>query len=83
MSIVYRFHEFIINKFPIKDSRNKTIEEREIFQTAFDAKGYMALGADKVLRGMLATDIPNFKSGVDETFRSAGRYRGVRSLLRL
>jgi hypothetical protein len=24
----------------------------------------------------LATDIPNFKSGVDETFRSAGKYRG-------
>ncbi|EJD49621.1 hypothetical protein AURDEDRAFT_182766 [Auricularia subglabra TFB-10046 SS5] len=76
MSIVYRFHEFIINKFPIKDAHNNTIEEREIFDTAFDAKGFLGLGADPILRGMLASDIPNFKSGVDETFRSAGRYRG-------
>ena len=69
MAIVYRFHEFIINKFPLKDAHNKTIEEREIFSTAFNATGFLDIGADPILRGMLATDIPNFKSGVDETFR--------------
>jgi cytochrome P450 len=76
MAIVYRFHEFIINKFPLKDAHNNTIEEREIFSTAFNATGFLEIGADPILRGMLATDIPNFKSGVDETFRSAGQYRG-------
>jgi peroxidase len=77
MSIVYRFHEFIIQKFPIKDERNKTLQELSLFNTAFDAKGFLDLGADKILRGMLASDIPNFKSGVEEDFRSAGRYRGT------
>ena len=76
MSIVYRFHEFIINEFPIKDEHNKTIEERDLFHTAFDSKMFLEIGADHILRGMLASDIPNFKSGVDEAFRSAGRYRG-------
>jgi peroxidase len=76
MSVVYRFHEFIINKFPIKDEHNKTIEERDLFHTAFDSKTFLKIGADSILRGMVASDIPNFKSGVDEEFRSAGRYRG-------
>jgi len=76
MSIVYRFHEFIISQFPIKDERNTTIEERDLFSTAFDSKNFLHIGADSILRGMLASDIPNFKSGVDEAFRSAGRYRG-------
>ena len=76
MSIVYRFHEFIISQFPIKDERNRTIEERDLFSTAFDSKNFIHIGADSILRGMLASDIPNFKSGVDEAFRSAGRYRG-------
>jgi len=76
MSIVYRFHEFIVNSIPIKDEHNKTLETRELFYTAFDAKGFLETGADSILRGMLATDIPNFKSGVDESFRSAGKYRG-------
>jgi peroxidase len=76
MSVVYRFHEFIINQFPIKDEHNKTIEERDLFHTAFDSKAFLKIGADNILRGMLASDIPNFKSGVDEEFRSAGRYRG-------
>lgn len=76
MSVVYRFHEFIINQFPIKDEHNKTIEERDLFSTAFDSKMFLNIGADSILRGMLASDIPNFKSGVDEEYRSAGRYRG-------
>ena len=76
MSVVYRFHEFIINQFPIKDEHNKTLEERDLFNTAFDSKTFFKIGADSILRGMLASDIPNFKSGVDEEFRSAGRYRG-------
>jgi len=77
MSIVYRFHEFIIQKFPIKDEHNKTLKELSLFNTAFDSKGFLELGTDKILRGMLASDIPNFKSGVEEDFRSAGRYRGT------
>lgn len=77
MSIVYRFHEFIINKFPIKDAHNNTIEERDLFNTAFDSKTFLEIGADSIVRGMLSSDIPNFKSGVDEEFRSAGRYRGA------
>ena len=37
MSVVYRFHEFIINQCPIKDEHNKTLEGRDLFNTAFDS----------------------------------------------
>ncbi|CCL99225.1 uncharacterized protein FIBRA_01240 [Fibroporia radiculosa] len=76
MAIVYRFHEFIIPSFPLKDTDNKTIYEKDLFESAFDAKGFVEAGLENILRGIVATDIPNFKSGIDEAFRSAGRYRG-------
>ncbi|EJD54239.1 cytochrome P450 [Auricularia subglabra TFB-10046 SS5] len=76
MAIVYRFHEFIIPSFPLKDADNKTIREKDLFESAFDSKGFVEAGLENILRGMVSTDIPNFKSGVDESFRSAGRYRG-------
>lgn len=76
MSVVYRFHEFIISHFLIKDARNRTVRVQNLFDTAFNAEDFLAIGADSIIRGMLASDIPNFKSGVDEEFRSAGRYRG-------
>lgn len=72
MAIVYRFHEFIISSFPIKDSKNKTVKEQDLFETAFNAKGFLDVGLEPILRGLIATTIPNFKSGVDEAFRSAG-----------
>lgn len=76
MAVVYRFHEFIIAKFPIKDAANKTLWEQDLFETGFNAKGFLDTGLENVLRGMVATHIPNFKSGVDENFRTAGLYRG-------
>ena len=76
LSVVYHFHEFIINKFPIKDKHNKTLEERDLFNTPFDSKTFFKIATDSILRGMLASDIPNIKPGVDEDFRSAGRYSG-------
>lgn len=77
MAVVYRFHEFIISSFPIKDASNGTIWEQDLFATGFNASGFIDAGLENVLRGMVATHIPNFKSGVDEAFRSAGVYRGV------
>lgn len=53
-----------LHSFPIKDERNNTLETLELFNTAFDSKGFLARGADKILRGMLATDIPKFKVGM-------------------
>lgn len=76
MAVVYRFHEFIIRDFPIKDALNNTIRTQNLFQTAFDSKGFVDTGIENILRGMLATHIPNFKSGVDEEYRTAGKYRG-------
>lgn len=76
MAIVYRFHEFIIRDFPIKDALNNTLRTQNLFSTAFDSKGFIDTGVEGILRGMLATHIPNFKSGVEEEFRSAGKYRG-------
>lgn len=76
MAIVYRFHEFIIKDFPIKDALNNTLRTQNLFSTAFDSKGFIDTGVEGILRGMLATHIPNFKSGVEEEFRSAGQYRG-------
>ena len=76
MAVVYRFHEFIISSFPIKDALNETIWEQDLFGTGFNATGFIEAGLENVIRGMAATHIPNFKSGVDEAFRSAGKYRG-------
>ncbi|PNY19822.1 Uncharacterized protein TCAP_07465, partial [Tolypocladium capitatum] len=76
MAVVYRFHEFIISSFPIKDAANETMWEQDLFSTGFNATGFIDTGLENVLRGMVASHIPNFKSGVDEAFRSAGVYRG-------
>ena len=76
MAIVYRFHEFIIKSFPIKDALNDTLWDQDLFGTSFNATGFIDTGLENILRGMTATSIPNFKSGVDEAFRSAGKYRG-------
>ncbi|KAK8102082.1 heme peroxidase [Apiospora sp. TS-2023a] len=76
MAVVYRFHEFIIPSFPIKDGNNETLWEQDLFATGFNSTGFVDAGLENIIRGMLATHIPNFKSGVDEAFRSAGQYRG-------
>ncbi|KAH8889703.1 heme peroxidase [Thozetella sp. PMI_491] len=76
MAVVYRFHEFIINSFPIKDALNTTLWDQDLFSTGFDAQGFLDAGLENILRGVVSTFIPNFKSGVDESFRSAGKYRG-------
>jgi peroxidase len=76
MAVVYRFHEFIISKFPIMDAAGETLWEQDLFGTGFNSTGFVDAGLENVLRGMAAVTIPNFKSGVDENFRSAGRYRG-------
>jgi hypothetical protein len=76
MAIVYRFHEFIISQFPVKDKANNTLWDQNVFATGFNATGFIDAGLENVLRGSVATNIPNFKSGVDESFRSAGKYRG-------
>ena len=76
MAIVYRFHEFIIPEFPIKDATNHTLWNQSVFDTGFNPQGFIDAGLENVLRGTVGTHIPNFKSGVDEAFRSAGKYRG-------
>ena len=76
MSVLYRFHEFIISNFPILDATNNTLWVQDLFSTGFNASGFIDTGLENVLRGMVRTHIPNFKSGVDKNFRSAGIYRG-------
>ncbi|KAF5250356.1 hypothetical protein FANTH_4456 [Fusarium anthophilum] len=76
MAVVYRFHEFIIPSFPIKDQNNKTLWEQNLFDTSFNSTGFLDVGLERILAGALSSHIPNFKSGVDESFRSAGLYRG-------
>ena len=75
MAIVYRFHEFIIPEFPIIDATNQTLWNQSVFETGFNPQGFIDAGLENVLRGTVGTHIPNFKSGVDENFRSAGKYR--------
>jgi peroxidase len=77
MAVVYRFHEFIINSFPLKDAHNATLWDQPLFDTGFNAEGFVGAGLENVLRGVASTFIPNFKSGVDDAFRSAGKYRGA------
>ena len=76
MSVQYRFHEFIISSFPIVDAANNTLWIQYLFSTGLNASGFIDTGLENVLRGMVGTHIPNFKSGVNESFRSAGIYRG-------
>jgi peroxidase len=77
MAIVYRFHEFIIPSIPIKNALNDTLWDQKLFDTGFNATGFVDTGLENILRGAASTHIPNFKSGVDEAFRSAGKYRGA------
>ena len=77
MAVVYRFHEFIIKHFPIKDAKNETIWDQDLFATGFNATGFIDAGLDNILRGITSISIPNFKSGVEESFRTAGVYRGT------
>jgi peroxidase len=77
MAVAYRFHEFIIDSFPIKDAENVTTWEQDLFSTGFNSTGFIDAGLENILRGAASIYIPNFKSGVDETFRSAGKYRGT------
>ncbi|KAF5497051.1 Peroxidase [Colletotrichum siamense] len=76
MAVVYRFHEFIVKTFPIKDALNNTMWDQNLFATAFNATGFIDAGLENIMRGTAASFIPNFKSGVEEDFRSAGKYRG-------
>ncbi|KXJ90046.1 heme peroxidase [Microdochium bolleyi] len=76
MAVVYRFHELIVKSFPVKDAHNETRWEQNLFATAFNATGFLE-GLENILRGSLASTISNFKSGIDEDVRSAGRYRGM------
>ena len=76
MAVVYRFHEFIISSFPITDAANNTLWDQDLFGTGFNASGFLNAGLENVLRGMVGIHIPNFKSGVDENFHTAGKYRG-------
>ncbi|EXA32966.1 hypothetical protein FOVG_15776 [Fusarium oxysporum f. sp. pisi HDV247] len=76
MAVVYRFHEFIIPNFPIKDQNNETLWEQNLFDTSFNSTGFLNAGLERILAGALSSHIPNFKSGLDESFRSAGLYRG-------
>ncbi|CAK7243975.1 MAG: hypothetical protein STHCBS139747_005509 [Sporothrix thermara] len=76
MAVVYRFHEFIVDTFPIVGASGATLHNQSLFDTGFDAQGFIGAGLENILRGVVSTTIPNFKSGVDESFRSAGKYRG-------
>ncbi|KAF5710387.1 hypothetical protein FGLOB1_5501 [Fusarium globosum] len=76
MAVIYRFHEFIIPSFPIKDQNNETLWEQNLFDTSFNSRGFLDVGLERILAGAVSSHIPNFKSGVDESFRSAGLYRG-------
>ncbi|KAF5655128.1 ankyrin protein [Fusarium sp. NRRL 25303] len=76
MAVVYRFHEFIIPSFLIKDQNNATLWEQNLFDTSFNSTGFLDVGLERIIAGALSSHIPNFKSGVDESFRSAGLYRG-------
>lgn len=76
MAVVYRFHDFIVPDFPIKDEENKTLWDQNLFDTGFDAQGFIDAGLENIIRGIVAIPIPNFHSGVDDAFRSAEKYRG-------
>ena len=77
MAVAYRFHDFIIPSLPIKDAGNNTLWDQDLFDTGFNSQGFIEAGLENVLRGILAIPIPNFHSGVDEAFRTAGKYRGA------
>ncbi|EWZ29851.1 heme peroxidase [Fusarium oxysporum Fo47] len=76
MAVVYRFHEFIIPSFSIKDQNNETLWEQNLFETSINSTGLLNVGLERILAGALSSHIPDFKSGVDESFRSAEIYRG-------
>lgn len=77
MAVGYRFHEFLMESFPIKNEDNITLWRQNLFDTGYDAEGFISTGLDNILRGMVAESIPNFKSGIAKDFRSANMYNGA------
>ena len=73
MAVVYGFHEFIINSFPIRDALNETLWDQSALDTGFNAIGVIDAGLENVLRDVVSMYIPKFKSDVDGLFRSAGK----------
>lgn len=76
MSIGYRFHDLIVETFPLKsaDGKNITIAELPLQATVANAEGFLSYGLECVLGGMASTPIPNFQSGVAEAFRTWNIY---------
>jgi peroxidase len=71
MAIGYRFHDFIPDSIPVIDEKNNTILTINTADTTFNAKGFLSLGLESILRGMANQEIPGFHSGVAETYRNA------------
>ena len=46
MAVVYRFHEFIVKSFPIKDALNETLWDQLVFDTGFNATGFIDAGLE-------------------------------------
>jgi peroxidase len=76
MSLGYRFHDLIVHSVPVLDIRGNGPKVR-LADTQFEARKFMDVGIESILRGMVSSDIPNFKSGVDEVIHT---HRTVRSL---
>ncbi|OLL23961.1 Peroxinectin A [Neolecta irregularis DAH-3] len=70
MGITFRFHEMIPDELSIIEANGDTTRV-SFSESNYESKRFMEAGLDNILRGMITDDIPNFRSGVNEDFRSA------------
>ena len=70
LTIGYRFHDLLPETMNLIDERGRVFKTVPLVDTAFDAEGFVGAGLENVLRGMASSDIPNFHSGIDDSFRN-------------
>jgi len=69
-SIGYRWHDVLPSHIAVADERNNIYDWVDLTDTAFNGTAFAEYGLADVLRGMSLTQIPDFRSGLQDNARN-------------
>lgn len=69
-SVGYRWHDLIPASLQIFDKENNPTTLVNLAETAFNATSFKQTGINSVVEAMSVTQIPDFHSGIQDTYRS-------------
>jgi peroxidase len=69
-SVGYRWHDLIPASLQIYDKENNPTTLINLAETAFNATSFKQTGVDTVVEAMSVTQIPDFRSGIQDTYRN-------------